>query len=145
MLVLLAAATGGVAYLVTRRYYADVPSPARYWPVTLLLIALVELYTAYTTAARLAGRSRPVDPIAVARLAALAKASSPVGAIMTGGYAGFLVHVWHVAGPQADADTVTAALGTGFGIVLTVCALILERVCRVKTPPDGPPDLPDPY
>ena len=136
MLLLLAGATGVAAYLVARHYYADVPSPARYWPVTLLLVGLLELYTAYTTAARLAGRSRPIHPIAVARLAALAKASSPVGAVMAGGYAGFLVHVSRLDGSQAGADTVTAALGTAFGIALTVCALVLERVCRVKTPPD---------
>ena len=136
MLVLMAVLTGAVAYLVTRRYYADVPSPARYWPVTLLLVGLGELYTAYTTAARRAGRGRPIHPIAVARLAALAKASSPVGAIMAGGYAGFLVHVSRLDGPQPSSDTVTAALGTAFGLVLVVCALVLERACRVKTPPE---------
>jgi hypothetical protein len=140
VLVLIAVATGAAAFLLTRHYYADLPSPARYWPITLLLVALAELYTAYTTAARLAGRARPIHPIAVARLAALAKASSPVGAVMAGGYAGFLVHVSRIDGSQAGIDTVTAALGTGFGIALTVCALVLERVCRVKTPPDSAPD-----
>ena len=140
VLVLMALLAGGAAYLLTRHYYADVPSPARYWPVTLLIVGLGELYTAYTTAARLAGRSRPIHPIAVARLAALAKASSPVGALMAGGYAGFLVHVSRLDGPQAGTDTVTAALGAGFGIVLVVCALVLERVCRVKTPPDADSD-----
>jgi hypothetical protein len=137
VLVLLAAAAGIGAYLLTRHYYADVQSPARYWPITLLIVGVAELYTAYTTAARLAGRgSRPIHPIAVARLAALAKATSPVGALMAGGYAGFLVHVSRIDGPQAGTDTVTAALGTAFALVLTVCALVLERVCRVKTPPE---------
>jgi hypothetical protein len=141
VLVLLAVLTGVAAYVFTRHYYADLPSPARYWPITLLIIALAELYTAYTTAARLAGRApRPIHPIAVARLAALAKASSPVGAVMAGGYAGFLVHVSRIEGPQAGTDTVTAALGAAFGLVLVVCALVLERVCRVKTPPDSDPD-----
>lgn len=135
VLVLIAVVAGADAYLLTRHYYADVPSPARYWPVTLLLVGVAELYTAYATAARLAGRSRPIHPIAVARLAALAKASSPVGAVMAGGYAGFLVHVSRLDGSQAGTDTVTAALGTAFGLVLVVCALILERVCRVKAPP----------
>ena len=111
MLVLLAVLTGAAAYLFTRHYYADVPSPAR--------------------------SRRPIHPIAVARLAALAKASSPVGVAMAGGYAGFLVHVSRLDGPQAGADTVTAALGTAFGLVLTVSALVLERACRVKTPPDN--------
>jgi hypothetical protein len=138
VLVVLAVAAGVAAYLLTRSHYSDVPSPARYWPVTLLLIAMLELYTAYTTSARLAGRprTRPIHPIAVARLAALAKATSPVGAVMAGGYAGFLVHVSRLAGSQASADVVTAALGTGFAVVLVVCALVLERVCRVRIPPE---------
>ena len=137
VLVVLALAAAGAAYLLTRHYYADVQSPARYWPITLLIIGLAELYTAYTTAARLAGRgTRPIHPIAVARLAALAKASSPVGALMAGGYAGFLAHVSRIDGPQAGSDLVTAAMGTAFGLVLAVCALVLERVCRVKTPPE---------
>lgn len=140
MLVLSAIVTGLLAYAVTRHSYSDLPSPSRYWPVTLLLVALGELYTAYTTAARLAGRSRPIHPIAVARIAALAKASSPVGAVMAGGYAGFLVHVSRLDGPQPASDTVTAALGTGFALALVVCALVLERVCRVKAPPDSGPD-----
>jgi hypothetical protein len=140
VLVLVGVAAGLAAYLLTRRYYVDLPSPARYWPLTLLLIGVAELYTAYTTAARLAGRwPRPIDPIAVARLAALAKATSPVGVVMAGGYAGFLVYVAQIVGPRAGGDTVTASLGTAFGIVLTVSALTLERVCRVKPPPDSDP------
>lgn len=140
VLVLLAVATGAAAYILTRRYYADVSSPSRYWPLSLLVIGVAELYTAYTTAARLAGRARPIHPIAVARLAALAKASSPVGAVMAGGYAGFLGYVARLDGKHPGADTVTAALGVGLGIVLAVCALVLERVCRVKTPPDSESD-----
>jgi len=138
VLVVLTLAAGGAAYLLTRHYYSDMPPAARYWPITLLIIAIAELYTAYTTAARLAGRgTKPIHPISVARLAALAKASSPVGALMAGGYAGFLVHVSRIDGSQAGSDVVTAALGTAFGLVLAVCALVLERVCRVKTPPDS--------
>lgn len=137
VLVLLALVAGGAAYLLTRDHYNDLASPARYWPVTLLIVGLGELFVAYTTSSRMSGRwGRPIHPIAVARLAALAKASSPVGAVMAGGYAGFLVHVSRIDGSQAGTDTVTAALGTAFGLALAICALVLERVCRVKQPPD---------
>jgi hypothetical protein len=129
---------GAAAYLLVRAYYADVPSPGRYWPVTLLLLALLELYTAQTTAARLAGRpgTRPVDPLAVARMAALAKATSPVAAVLTGSYAGFLAHVVQIDGSQASTDTLTAVLGVAFSLLLVVSAMVLERVCRVKPPRD---------
>jgi hypothetical protein len=141
-LVAQAVIAGFFAYLITRHYYAALPSLARYWPVTLLLIGAFELYLAYATAARLAGRwSKPIHPIAVARLAAFAKASSPVGAGMAGAYAGFLVNVSRIDSTHAGTDMVTAALGIAFGIVLTLCALTLERVCRVKPPPDSDPGL----
>jgi hypothetical protein len=138
VLVALAVVAGVVAYLLTRSSYADLPSPSRYWPVTLLLLAVFEGYLAHTTSSRLAGRpgTRPVDPIAVARLAALAKATSPVGAVLTGAYAGFLAHVSQVDGSQASADILTAGLGVAFSLLVVGSALLLERVCRVKPPPE---------
>lgn len=138
VLVALAGVAGVAAYLLTRSSYADLPSPSRYWPVTLLLLALFEIYLAHTTSARLARRpgTRPIDPIAVARFAALAKATSPVAGVLTGAYAGFLAHVSQVNGSHASDDVVTAGLGVAFSLLLAVSALLLERVCRVKTPPD---------
>ena len=140
-LVVLAVLAGGAGYLLTRSFYADLASPPRFAPLWLLLLAVAEGYTAAMTRARLAGRSgtRPPDPIVVARLAALAKASSPVGALAAGGYAGFLLHVARVSSPQATSDTRTAALGIGCSLLLAMAALLLEHVCRVKSPPDDDP------
>lgn len=137
LLVALAVLAGAVAYVLTAAFYADVQSPPRLAPLWVLLIALAEAYTAAMTHARLAGRpgTRPPDPIFVARLAALAKASSPVGALVFGAYTGFLVHVARTSSEQARTDTRTAALGMGCGLGLAVAALMLERACRVKTPP----------
>jgi len=145
LLALLLLLSGAVSYLLTRAYYVDVQSPPSLAPLWLLLLALAEAYTASMTRARLSGRAgtRPIDPIFVARLAALAKASSVVGSLATGGYAGFLVKVAQTPGPQARTDTRTAALGVGFGLLLVLAALLLERVCRVKRPPAddvAPPD-----
>ena len=58
----------------------------------LVVLAAAEGYTAVTTSARLAGRpgTQPIHPITVARIAALAKATSPVAAVFAGCYAGFL-------------------------------------------------------
>lgn len=140
-LLLLAAAAAAIAYLLTAAFYARMASPPGYAPVSLLLLAVAEAYTAALTRARLAGRAgtRPINPLVAARLAALAKASSPVGALALGLYAGFLVHVARQAGPVAANDTRTAAIGTGAGVALVLAALALERVCRVKRPPDDEP------
>lgn len=139
MLIALALVAGGVAYVLTVNFYADVQSPPRLAPLWLLLLALAEAYTAAMTRARLSGHpdTKPINPIVVARLAALAKATSPVGALASGAYTGFLIHVARTSGPHARTDTRTAALGLGCSLGLTAAALVLERVCRVKPPPDG--------
>jgi hypothetical protein len=136
-LVALAVVAGVVGYVLTRTYYAQMMSPPAYAPLWLLLLALAEAYTASSTHARLRGRhgTKPMPPLLVPRLAALAKASSVIGAVATGGYVGFVVYVAHIAGPQAHTDTRTGALGIGCSVALAVAALVLEVVCRVKRPP----------
>ena len=140
VLVLAAAVSGAIGYVLTRAFYADVQSPPQYAPLWLLLLAIAEAYTAQTTAGRLLGRPRtkPINPLVVARLAALAKASSPVGALFAGGYAGFLGLVATRSGPPAHTDTRTAIVGVVCSVALVAAALWLERVCRVKAPPDDP-------
>ena len=138
LLVGLAVVAGGVAYVLTVHFYSDFPSPPRFAPLSVLLIALAEAYLASTTRARMTGRpgTKPIDPIFVAKLAALAKASSPVGALALGAYTGFLVEVARMSGDAASNDTRTAALGIGCSLGLTLGALLLERVCRAKPPDD---------
>jgi Protein of unknown function (DUF3180) len=141
VLVALVVVAGVVSYVLTRVFYADVQSPPTFAPLWLLLLALAEGYTAQLTHSRLAGRpgTKPINPIVVARLAALAKASSPVGALAAGAYAGFLGKVAMTAGEAAGRDTRTGVAGVVCGLALLVAALLLERVCRVKAPPDEPP------
>ena len=138
ILVVLALAAGGLGYVLTAQFYSDVPSPPTFAPLSLMLIALFEAYLATTTRARLSGRpdTRPIEPIFVAKLAALAKASSPVGALAFGAYTGFLVHVARTTSTAANNDTKTAALGMGCSVGLVAGALLLERVCRAEPPED---------
>lgn len=141
LLAALVVVAGVAAYVLTRLFYADLQSPPMFAPLWLLLLALAEGYTAQLTRGRLVGRpgTKPINPIVVARLAAMAKASSPVGALASGAYAGFLAKVATTAGEAARHDTRTAIAGVVCGVALMVAALLLERVCRVKTPPDEPP------
>jgi len=141
VLVALVVVAGAVSHVLTRLFYADVQSPPTFAPIWLLLLALAEGYTAQLTRGRLTGRAgtKPINPIIVARLAALAKASSPVGALAAGAYAGFLGKVAVTAGEAASHDTKTAIAGVVCGVALMLAALLLERVCRVKPPSDEPP------
>ena len=135
----LAVLAGVVLYAVTSNFYADLPPLPLYGPVFLVLLAAAEGYTASTTAARLAGRPRtePIHPITVARIAALAKATSPVAAVFAGGYAGFLAYVVQVEGPHAAADVRACVVGLAASLALAGAALAMERVCRVKPPKPG--------
>ncbi|MDX6221367.1 MAG: hypothetical protein QOD91_421, partial [Frankiales bacterium] len=76
-LALVAAVTGVLAYLVVDISYGSLPRVPTYAPVSLVFLAVAEGVCAASIRARLAGRpgTRPVEPLAVARLAALAKAS----------------------------------------------------------------------
>lgn len=138
LLVLTAMVAGGVAYLVTRSSYDELPTPTGFALFWLGLLAIAECYVAVMTRARLAGRSgtRPIDPLVVARFVALAKASSFVGSLAAGGYAGFLSWVARLGSPTANHDTTTSALGVALALLLVAAALFLERVCRVPTQED---------
>ena len=139
---------GAVAYLIVRDIYTSLPRLPSLAPASLGLIALVEAVLAVGTRNRLAGKpgTHPVEPMLVARYAALAKASSIVGALALGAYAGLLGYVLPLRdAPQPRADAIVASLGALAGLALVIAAYALERVCRVKQPPDSlpePPDLP---
>lgn len=138
VLVVIAAVAGGVAYLITRADYESLPSPKAYALLWIVVLAVAEAYTAALTRARLARRSgtRPIDPLVVARLVALAKASSVVGSVAAGAYAGFLGWVAQIDSPTANSDTVTAGVGIGVSLVLVAAALMLEWVGRVPKDDD---------
>ena len=120
--------SGAAAYLITRAYYSDLPSPTLYAQMSLFVLAIAEGYSASMTKARLEGRNgtRPIDPLVVARLVALAKASSVVGALAAGAYAGFLGWVAQVTSSAAHADVRTSAVGIAAGLALVAGALYLE-------------------
>jgi hypothetical protein len=149
-LVALAVATAVVIWLLLRRVYADL-APLPWTPVpTLLLLALVEAWAGRGLRARLAGRSRiaqngdssaartrPLSPIAVARTAALAKASAHAGAVIAGLGAGFAVYLAGSLNKAIPRGDLFPALGIFVGAMALVAgALYLERSCRVPDDPD---------
>lgn len=135
-----------LAYLLVTTAYGSLPAPTVGAPITVVLLALVELGLAKVVRDRVqhrldaAGRPprRALHPVQVARAAALAKASSLTGAVVLGGYTGLFA--W--TAPRADVlsaaadDAPVAAVSALAGLALVVCALLLERACRVPEPPE---------
>jgi hypothetical protein len=127
-----------VSYLLMRVYYLNSLSSAlpRTPVLSVGLVALVEAQLGRAVRARLAGRpnTKPIMPIAVARFAALARASSIAGAVVAGAWAGVLLYT-APRGKQpavAGADTITSSLGIASGLALLAAALWLEQGCRER-------------
>jgi hypothetical protein len=136
-----------ISYLVTRHSYSDLPSPGVYSLAWLVVLTIAEVYVALVTRSRLAGRhgTRPINPLVAARIAALAKATSLVGSLALGVYAGFFGWVIQLESTAATRDARTTGIGVGLAMLLIAAAMFLEHVCRVPDNPDddAPPDDPD--
>lgn len=146
----------GLAFwLLLRALYAELPPLPWTAAPTLLLLAIVEAATGRSLRVRLraqrgggnrrGGIVRPIPPIAVARLAALAKASSLAAAIFGGLAAGALVYVapsLDKTAPRGDAVASGATLAAA--LLLVAAALYLEYGCRVPPPPKPPEGGPPP-
>lgn len=132
---LLAVALG---YLLAETSYAQIPPLPVLAPVSLVLLAVVEVTMAYVVRGKIRGRSggRPVHPLQVARAAVLAKASSVAGALIGGVYGGIFLWTFGRRGDVAtySDDARVSGLAAGASVLLVVAALLLERACRT---PDG--------
>jgi hypothetical protein len=139
LLAALLAFAGGLAYVLVNGFHSLLPVVSVRGPIAVGLAAAVVAALAGVTRARLAGRpgTRPIVPLAVARLAALGKASALVGAPVAGIYAGLLGRVLQLDSSVARSDVGSTAVGVGCGLLLTVAGLALETVCRVKQPPQS--------
>jgi hypothetical protein len=131
------------AWLAVRATYASLPL----LPVTavpaLVALALGETVVGRNIKSRLAGRrtGKPVAPIAVARLVALAKASSAAAAAIGGLTAGYLAYVLGQLDKTVPArDARVAGVTLASALALLAAALYLERCCRAPTPPDDSDD-----
>jgi hypothetical protein len=146
-LLLLVLGFGALAYLVAALAYGSLPVLPRYAPVSVVLLAVVEVGMAKVVRDRLAHRldrsgrplGRPLHPMQVARAAVLAKASSAGGAVLLGLYSGLLA--WTL--PQRDAlvaserDASVAAFSAVACCGLVLAALLLERACRRPDEPES--------
>lgn len=136
-------AAAALAWLTIGTWYWNIPSLPWIPALTLLALALFEFALAQQTRARIErkpGRP-PVEPLAVARYVVLAKASSLAGAIFVGFTAAMTIWLLIQAGGATPNEHASDGLPTAIvsliaSIALVVCALWLERACRVPKQPD---------
>jgi len=140
-LVIIAVVCAAAGWLLLRAVYAKLP-PLPWTGVPALLIAAVaEAWTGRDLKARISGRRglKPVAPLFVSRMVALAKASSVAAAIIAGFTAGFdfyLAGSLNASTPRQDA--LTAVITFVAAVLLGWAALYLENSCRVPEDPDAP-------
>jgi hypothetical protein len=153
-LIIIAVVCAAAGWLLLRAVYAKLP-PLPWTGVPALLIAAVaEAWMGRDLKARIAARGlgarrggdqgarsgpKPVDPLFVSRMVALAKASSVAAAIIAGFAAGFdfyLAGSLNASTPRQDA--LTAVITFVAAIVLACAALYLEYCCRVPADPAEP-------
>ena len=124
-------------WLLLRQVYASLPPLPWSGVPALALLAIAEAITGRNVRARRAGRGTPIPAIAVARMAALAKASSLAGALIGGLAAGFLIYVSASLDKSAyRSDALVSAATLGAALLLVAAALYLEYGCRVRNGPD---------
>lgn len=138
-LVVVAVSCAVLAWLAATIGFANFP-PLPWTAVpALLLLAFGELLFARNLRTRLRGGTgvKAVDPLAVPRVAALAKASSVAAAAFGGLAAGFGIYTLASLGkPVPRHDALVSAVTAVAAIALVAAALYLERVCRSPEPPD---------
>jgi uncharacterized protein DUF3180 len=143
-LVIIAVVAAAASWLLLRPIYPVLPPLPWTGVPALLLLAVAEAWSGRSLRARLRGRGRPVPAIAVARMAALAKATSLAAALVGGLAAGLLLYVASSLDKPAYRSDAYASAGTLVSaIILVLAALYLENGCRVPAPDDQagrPPD-----
>ena len=148
-IIALVAAVAVVTWALLRTTYLSLP-PLPWTAVpTLLLLALAEAFTGLNVLRRLRGKPgerfqpggrrppKPLEPIAVARLAALGKASAHAAAVIAGVFAGFAVSLSSSLDKPTPRHDFFVSGGTFLAAaVLVGCAVFLEYACRVPKGPD---------
>lgn len=132
---------GTLGWLVLHAAYTRMPPLPWTAAATLALLAVAEAVSALNVRARLRRKpgTRPVNPLAVARLAVLAKATAYTAALIFGIFAGVLCYVLPDLGRGVGQHDALVSGGTcGVALLLAGAALFLEYACRVPKRPDAP-------
>jgi hypothetical protein len=141
-LVIIAVVCAAAGWLLLRSVYAKLPPLPWTGVPALLIAAAAEAWTGRDLKARISGRRqglKPVAPLFVTRMVALAKATSVAAAIIAGFSAGFDIYLagsLNASTPRQDA--LTAVITFAAAVLLACAALYLEYCCRVPGDPAEP-------
>jgi hypothetical protein len=135
-----AVACAALGWLLLRTLYAKLPPLPWTGVPALLIAALAEAWTGRDLKARIARRGegvKPVAPLFVSRMVALAKATSLAAAIIAGFAAGFDIYLaGSLSASVPRQDALTAVITFVAAVMLACAALYLESCCRVPEDPD---------
>jgi hypothetical protein len=140
-LVIIAVVCAAAGWLLLRTVYTKLPPLPWTGVPALLIAAAAEAWMGRDIKARIAGRprSKPVEPLFVSRMVALAKASSVAAAIIAGLAAGFDLYLaGSLTASTPRQDALTAVITFVAAILLACAALYLEYCCRVPADPGEP-------
>ncbi|WP_433385951.1 DUF3180 domain-containing protein [Actinoplanes sp. CA-142083] len=139
VLIVAGLAAAALGWLLLSFSYSSLPDLPWSPVIVLVVLAIAEGLLAQNTSARIQRKpgTLPVDPLAVARYVALAKASSLVGAISAGFSAGLVAWLAMEPTQAAHDDLPTAVGGLVSALALIGAALWLERACRIPEQPDA--------
>lgn len=140
-LAIVAVACALAAWLLLHSVYTKLPPLPWTGVPALLVAAFAEAWTGRDLQNRIAGRRglKPVAPLFVSRMVALAKASALAGAAIAGLAGGFVIYLaGQLNAPVPRQDALTAAISLAAAVILACAALYLEYCCRVpdRTDPD---------
>lgn len=145
-LVATAVAVGVVLWIVVTVAYAALPELPWTAPITLVVVAVVELVLARGVRARIDRRpgAPMLSPLVIARYVVLAKASAYAAAVAAGAFGGLLAYLLtNLTGPSQRGDAWVSGGTTLAACGLAAAALLLEHACRVP-PSDDEPTAPAP-
>jgi hypothetical protein len=123
-----------ITWALLKPLYSNLPTVPWTAIPTVLLLAVGEFYSGWMTKARIERKpdTKPVEPLAVARLAALAKASAYGGAVFGGIFAGFTLYTVELLEQEVPRRDFFITGGSLLVCVLLICsALYLEHCCKV--------------
>jgi NAD/NADP transhydrogenase beta subunit len=107
-------------------------------PAALWLVAVVIGITAWQTHRAVQVRRERLEPHQAVNRLVLARAGALVGALVAGGYAGYAVSWIGDPAELAGQRILRCVVAVVAGVLMVVGALLLERACRVRKPPDTP-------
>jgi hypothetical protein len=128
---------GWLWHPVAERLTGTAPVISWFQPLALWLVAVVIGITWWQTYRAVQVRRERLEPHQAVNRLVLGRAGALMGALVAGGYAGYAVSWIGDPAELAGQRIVRCAVAVVAAVVTVVGALLLERACRVRKPPNS--------